>query len=80
MAKKTVYRLMQGRAAEILRLQRALVYAIIQGRAFRQRQVGLMRLAKTQSCVPTLIVAGSRPTRGQFFHCVTHAEDAQLLR
>jgi hypothetical protein len=63
-----VYKLTHARAAAILRLQHALVYASIQGRTLRQKRIGLMDTWNRNFTIRHLIVAVSRATEGQYVH------------
>ena len=66
--KEGVHRLTHVKAAKILRLQHALVYASIQGRTMRQKHVCLLNTAHRHFTVRHLIVATSRATHGAFVH------------
>jgi len=75
---KGVYKLTHARAAAILRLQHALVYASIQGRTMRQKKIGLMDTRHINFTVRHLIVAVSRATRGEYVHILS--EDDEIER
>ena len=62
------YKLTHAKAAKILRLQHALVYASIQGRTIRNKHIALMDTLHNNFTVRHLIVAMSRATDGKFVH------------
>ena len=64
------------KAAEILRLQHALVYASIQGRTFRDQHIVLLDLQSPRVTMRDTITAMSRPTNGRFLHFPTQVEEA----
>ena len=75
-----VYVLTKVRAAEILRLQHALVYASIQGRTFRDKHIGLMDLSNHYLTVRDIITAMSRPTHGKYLHFYDADKQCKILK
>ena len=74
------YRLSHKRASEILRLQHALVYASIQGRTIKDKNISLMDMVENPNfTMRDLITAMSRPTEGKYLHLMTDKEQAVLL-
>jgi len=76
--KEGMYRLNNAKAAKILRLQHALVYASIQGRTMRQKRICLLNTDHRHFTVRHLIVAVSRATHGEYVH-VADADQEQAL-
>jgi hypothetical protein len=74
-----VYRLTHAKAARILRLQHALVYASIQGRTMRQKHICLLNTDHRHFTVRHLIVATSRATHGEYVHVANDEQEEQLL-
>jgi hypothetical protein len=70
-----VFKLTHARVAAVLRLQHALVYANIQGRTLRMKQIGLMDTRHVNFTVRHLIVAVSRATRGEYVHILSEADE-----
>ena len=77
--KEGVYRLTHAKAARILRLQHALVYASIQGRTMRQKHICLLNTSHEHFTVRHLIVATSRATHGLYVHVASAEQEEQLL-
>jgi hypothetical protein len=77
--KEGVYRLTHAKAAKILRLQHALVYASIQGRTMRQKHVCLLNTEHQHFTVRHLIVAVSRATHGAFVHVAAAEQEESFL-
>ena len=72
-----VFKLTHARVAAILRLQHALVYASIQGRTLRMKQIGLMDTRHINFTVRHLIVAVSRATKGEYVHVLNEADETE---
>jgi hypothetical protein len=77
--KEGVYRLTHTKAAKILRLQHALVYASIQGRTMRQKRICLLNTDHSHFTVRHLIVAVSRATHGEYVHVADLDQEQELL-
>ena len=77
--KDGVYRLTHAKAAKILRLQHALVYASIQGRTMRQKRICLLNTDHRHFNVRHLIVAVSRATHGEYVHVADIDQEQDLL-
>jgi hypothetical protein len=77
--KEGVYRLTHTKAAKILRLQHALVYASIQGRTMRQKRICLLNTDHRHFTVRHLIVAVSRATHGEYVHVADVDQEQALL-
>ena len=78
--KEGLYRLTHTKAAQILPLQHALVYASIQGRTMRQKRICLLNTDHCHFTVRHLIVAASRATHGEYVHVADTEQEQALLK
>jgi hypothetical protein len=74
------YKLSHKRAAELLRLRYAMVYASIQGITLTERHACLMDSFHPGLTMRDLITAMSRPTHGSYLHFMEPDQEDQFFR
>ena len=77
---ETSYKLTHKRAAELLRLRFAMVYASIQGITLTDKHTCLMDLYHPRITMRDIITAMSRPTHGYYLHFVEPGQQDEFFQ